>query len=497
MSIPPHWTEARLGDIADVSAGGPAPQDPEDFSPDGLPFVRVQDMGRLGHEVHLTVTADRITTGAAQRQRLRLVPAGAVLFTKSGMSILLNQRAILGQDSYVVSHIGYLLPATDMSQRWLYWFLKTLDFGQLSHATTLPSLKLTKVADITVPLAPKPEQDRIVAEIEKQFTRLDDAVTALKRVQANLKRYRRSVLKAACEGRLVPTEAELARKEGRTYEPASELLKRILAERRAKWEANRKRVYKEPSPPSTSSKPHLPEGWTWASVSQLGFVNSGNTPKGIEGRLLGSGEFPWFKVGDMNSAGNERCMIHTESWLSRKDVEELGLHVQPEGTIIFPKRGGAIATNKKRLLAMPSTYDLNTMGITPLPPVAAYVWHWFQSINLGPLGDGSNVPQINHTDIEPLAIPLPPVGEQGRIVAELDRCLSLLQGVEPLIQQQLARAKTLRQSILRQAFDGKLVPQDPADEPASALLKRIRAEHSTTVPKAKSPKRAAAVMKTG
>ncbi len=85
---------------------------------------------------------------------------------------------------------------------------------------------------------PRAEQDRIVAEIEKQFTRLDAATTALKRVQANLKRYRASVLKAACEGRLVPTEAELARKEGRDYEPADQLLQRILRERRARWEAD-------------------------------------------------------------------------------------------------------------------------------------------------------------------------------------------------------------------------------------------------------------------
>ena len=88
---------------------------------------------------------------------------------------------------------------------------------------------------IPFPLPPLPEQHRIVAEIEKQFSRLDASVAALKRAQANLKRYRASVLKAACEGKLVPTEAELARDEGRDYEPADRLLERILMERRARW----------------------------------------------------------------------------------------------------------------------------------------------------------------------------------------------------------------------------------------------------------------------
>ena len=122
-----------------------------------------------------------------------------------------------------------------------------------------------------IPLAPLPEQRRIVAEIEKQFSRLDASVTALKRAQVNLKRYRSSVLKAACEGKLVPTEAQLAREEDRDYEPADRLLDRILVERRVQWASKPKRrgKYKEPAAPDTSALPELPEGWIWAPVEQL------------------------------------------------------------------------------------------------------------------------------------------------------------------------------------------------------------------------------------
>ena len=126
--------------------------------------------------------------------------------------------------------------------------------------------KGTTVEDIPLPLAPLPEQHRIVAEIEKQFSRLDASVAALKRAQVNLKRYRSSVLKTACEGKLVPTEAQLARDEGREYEPADRLLDRILAERRVQWASQPKRrgKYKEPAAPDTSALPELPEGWVWA-----------------------------------------------------------------------------------------------------------------------------------------------------------------------------------------------------------------------------------------
>ena len=114
-----------------------------------------------------------------------------------------------------------------------YW----KQISQESAGIALQNVNAKKLATLELPLPPLPEQHRIVAEIEKQFTRLDASVTALKRVQANLKRYRASVLKAACEGKLVPTEAELAQSEGRDYEPADRLLERILSERRARWES--------------------------------------------------------------------------------------------------------------------------------------------------------------------------------------------------------------------------------------------------------------------
>jgi type I restriction enzyme S subunit len=120
------------------------------------------------------------------------------------------------------------------------------------------------------PLAPFPEQHRIVAAIEMQFTRLDAGVAALKRVQAGLRRYKASALKAACEGRLVPTEAELARTESRAYEPADALLARILAERRRTWEDSHPgKHYEAPPGPDTRDLPALPEGWVWAMAEQI------------------------------------------------------------------------------------------------------------------------------------------------------------------------------------------------------------------------------------
>jgi type I restriction enzyme S subunit len=296
-------------------------------------------------------------------------------------------------------------------------------------------------------------------------------------VQVSLKRYRSAVLKAACEGRLVPTEAELARKESRSYEPADKLLERILTERRAKWNGRGK--YETPSAPDTGKLPELPEGWCWATVEQVADVQSGNTPSGIENLVSADGDIPWFKVGSMNMPGNEHHLALSDARLTAKSAAKLSLRIIPKGAFVFPKRGGAIATNKKRILAQDSCCDLNMMAIIPASTVAGYLWWWLVSLDLGRLSDGSNVPQINHKDIDPLPFPLPPLAEQQRIVAEVERRLSVVDELAAMVAANLKRADRLRQAILKRAFEGKLVPQDPKEEPAEKLLERISKERKS------------------
>ena len=169
-----------------------------------------------------------------------------------------------------------LNPSDEIDPRFVFYHVVSDDFvsnlNPLQRGTSYPAVRDDDVLAQQIDLPPLPEQRRIVAEIEKQFTRLDASVAALRRTQANLKRYRASTLRAACSGELAPTEAELARAEGREYEPADVLLERILAERRAHWESQEKRRgrYKDPAAPDTSDLPSLPEGWVWATLPQLG-----------------------------------------------------------------------------------------------------------------------------------------------------------------------------------------------------------------------------------
>ena len=189
---------------------------------------------------------------------------GKVAFVSS-----LPQEATLG------TFISLIRVPDSVNPKFIYYQLTSDRVQQdlksrASTTTNISNISTQKLLDTSLLIPPLSDQQHIVNAIETQFTRLDAAVAALKRVQANLRRYRAAVLKAACEGRLVSTEAQLAPAEGRTYEPAAALLERILAERRAKWQAEHPgKKYKEPAGPDVSGLPELPEGWCWATVEQL------------------------------------------------------------------------------------------------------------------------------------------------------------------------------------------------------------------------------------
>ena len=222
--LSPGWCWASLEDVTELIAGNPAPQGAENFNATGIPFVRVQDMGRLGSRIRLVNTKDHLTKAAARD--LRLFPAGAVLFTKSGASTLLNQRAILQRPMCVVSHIAVALPENGVLSEWLHFWLSTVDFAHYAHATTLPSLPLSKIRKIALPLPPFEEQKAIVEAVEEQLSvveRLEADINAKLKAAQHL---RQSILRHAFSGKLVAHDPH--------DEPASALLKRIAAERKAR-----------------------------------------------------------------------------------------------------------------------------------------------------------------------------------------------------------------------------------------------------------------------
>ena len=371
-----------------------------------------------------------------------------------------------------------------MEKKYLHYFLSSPSYwqqiSQESAGIALQNVNAKKLSAITLPLPPLAEQRRIVAVIETQFARLDASAAALRRIQANLKRYRASVLKDACEGRLVPAEAELARSEGREYEPAAVLLERILAQRRARWESQDKRrgKYREPSVPDASTLPQLPEGWAWATVEQLSIRIQYGTSRKASGDAEG---VPILRMGNIQEGALDFSDL---KYLPSQDEEVEKTLLNP-GDLVFNR------TNSPELVGKSAVYKeshpsacfasyLIRVSFTEgcLPDYVCFFINsqhgraYIAQVRSQQVGQAN----VNGTKLAAMPIPLPPLAEQRRIVAEVERRLSVAQQAEAAVEASLARAERLRQSILKQAFSGRLVPQDPGDEPASALLERIRAE---------------------
>jgi len=471
-SLPANWRMGKIGDLLKIRNGYAFKS--SEYQDEGALLIRQSNLG--GKKVSLA-KAKYLPKEYLDKYSNFLVTKGDILI---GMSGSVGKLCSYERDEPALQNqrTGLLEFKDERQRRWIWNYLPLLEVELLKVAkgVAVQNISATQIENFPAPIAPPEQQKKIVEEVEKQLSRLDEAVANLKRVKANLKRYKASVLQAAVTGKLT----EEWRKKNPNTEPADKLLERILTERRQKWEKTElarlrerhaqakidenwqpkndkwKEKYKEPVAPGVSGFPTLPSGWIGVSVIQISFVISGQTPKGIKDMSNG-GEIPWFKVGDMNTEGNEHYICHAETSLTKEQVKHLKLHIQLAGTIIFPKRGGAIATNKKRILKQPSCYDLNTMGIIPAEVCHGYFWIWFQSINLGTLGDGSNVPQINHGDIEPLLVPLPPRDEQVVIVQEVESRLSVAEEIARAVGVNLQRAERLHQSILKQAFSGKLV----------------------------------------
>ena len=300
-----------------------------------------------------------------------------------------------------------------------------------------------------IPLPSIAAQRQIVAEIEKQFTRLDAGVAALRRVQANLKRYHAAVLKVACEGRLVPTEAELAKADGRTCETGEQLLARILADRRKNWHGRGK--YKEPAAPDAANLPPLPAGWKWASCAKIGEAITGFTPPKSNPEFFG-GDVPFFKPTDLDAGYNVREF--------RDSLTEEGAQrgrILPPMSILVTCIGATIGKAGLARVRCTTNQQINALVVPDTFVSPKYVYWYF----LGPFGQrqvlgnasATTLPILNKSRFEALPIPLPPLVEQTRIVAEVERRLSVIEELEVAVAANFQRATRLRQSILRRALE--------------------------------------------
>jgi len=346
-----------------------------------------------------------------------------------------------------------LRPNAGVDANYLAAFLRSPQYrdraSDLAAGTNINNLRASHIEETPIPLPAIDRQREIVAYLDEQLSRLDASVAALHRVQANLKRYRASVLNSACEGRLVPTEAELARQEGRTFETGAELLRGSLAERRRTSLAEGKPF--EPEGPAYPGLPELPEGWSWASAAQAcdPVVDCHNKTAPYTGTGIPLVRTTNIRDGQLLLEGIRFVDEPTYAFWSRrcppKPGDVLFTREAPMGEAAIIPPGLRLCLGQRTMLMRPSSAISSAYLLFAL--TSPVVQRLIQTSAVG-----SGVKHLRVGDVERLPIPLPPLAEQHRIVAETDRRLSLVRVAEAQVSTNLARAQRLRQSILQAAF---------------------------------------------
>ena len=494
--LPPGWQSAILGEVC-LAVQKVRPQDEPDHS---FTYLDIASIDNSDHRIVSPKTYSGANAPSRARQRVR---GGNTLFS-TVRTYLKNIAMVPPEFDGQVASTGFcvLNPSDAIDPRYVFYHTVSDDFvsklNPLQRGTSYPAVRDDDVLAQRIDLPSLPEQRRIVAEIEKQFTRLDASAGALRRTQANLKRYRASVLRAACSGKLVPTEAELARAEGREYEPADVLLERILAERRARWESQEKRrgKYKEPAAPDTSDLPPLPEGWVLATVDQMIVRSEYGTSVKCSYESDG---IPVLRI--PNIVGSEIDLTDLKFANQSLPVDDdRALQV---GDVLMCRTNGSISLiGKTAVIKRPlephhsfASYLLR-FRFVDCPPLSDW-FHLFATSQLGrnyierEAASSAGQHNVSLSLIHRMAVPVPPLAEQHRIVSEVERRLSVIQQAETAVEASVQRAERLRQSILKRAFAGELVPQDPDDEPASVLLERIRAQREAEQAASATKKRSA------
>lgn len=481
LGIHPTWSRVRLRDVSTVLNGYPFNSDR--FSTEsGTPLIRIRNV--------LHGSTNTYYGGGYDDQYL--MQQGDLLIGMDGdfhcarwkgEPALLNQRVCkldVTERNYEARLLDYALPG----------YLAAIN--EATSSITVKHLSSRTVEDIDLPLPPRAEQTRIVEKLEELMSDLAAGVAELKAAQRKLARYRQSLLKAAVEGTLTADWRAARAQTGEPQETGSELLQRILTERRSHWEASQlvrfakqgktppkdwHTKYKEPVQPDTADASALPEGWTWSSLGQCFQVAVGATPSRKESSYWG-GAIPWVSSGEVR---------FTRIRAAKEQITEEGLNntstqINPIGSVLLGMIGEGKTRGQVAILDIEAANNQNCAAIrvseTDVPPEYVYYWLWSRYEETRKGSSGNNQPALNKTIVERIPYPLPPLDELNEIVSRVECSLQQSQQQEVAIAHSLKQSAAQHKNILKVVFAGQLVPQAPNDEPASTLLERIRAERN-------------------
>ena len=453
--VPSNWVWTRLGSIGDWGSGSTPSRGNSDLYGGGITWLK---SGELNDNRALEGSEETVSKLAVEKGSFRINKTGDVLIAMYGATI--GKVAILAESAVTNQAICGCTPFPGVFNQYLFFYLlsQRAQFHSASEGGAQPNISKVKIIWTTFPLPPLAEQHRIVAKVDELMALCDQLEVA----KVEREQCRDSLVAASLQGLNQPTEEEETFREHARF--TFNNLPRITT-RAAHIKQLRQAILNlavrgrlvpqvpgdELEPANTASKINinLPLGWQSRTVFDLAALKSGSSfPSEKE---LSHGEYIYVKVSDMNLPGNQYEITTSTRFISpnKQDLKSL----IPANSIIFPKRGGAIATNKKRLVKTPIFVDSNIMAIV-CPPIIqlSYLYIWFLRIDLWALNSGTSVPQINNKDIGPLVVSLPPLAEQQRIVAKVDELMAICDQLEAQITATEQDSRRFLESVLADAL---------------------------------------------
>ena len=459
-----------------------------------LPILRANNIdGVINYDDLTFVRANLISSE-------QLLRSGDILFAmSSGSRNLVGKSARITQDvkAGFGAFCGVLRPSAGVSNEFLAWTYQTREFrnaiSKVSKGSNINNLKREHLLDYEIPLPPLTEQKRIVAKIEELFSELDAGEASLRRARRQLGVYRQSLLKQAFEGKLT---AQWREEHPELLESPDQLLARIQAERQARyeqqvreWEADGKIGQKPRKPKVTpqltedeyATLPKLPAEWFWEKNERYLFeVKDGthDTPQYVESGI------PFITQKHIQDGmvvfSDFKCISLDDHkrFSERSNVETGDLLISMIGR---PGNCAIVRTNRP--------FSIKNVGLFKFFESLQsnqFLFYFYQSEGglsyIMRFAKGGLQPFLGLTELRFWPVPVCSLPEQQEIVRILDEQFEAIGRNEREIDAALKRSEALRQSILKKAFSGRLVPQDPADEPASVLLERIREGRGDVAP---------------
>jgi type I restriction enzyme S subunit len=490
--MPQSWIQTTLGDISLINPK----LDLVDFSDDlEISFIPMAAVKTESGQVDLTQTRK---LGSVKKGYTPFID-GDVIFAKITPCMENGKIAFLsglkegigfGSTEFHVSR-----PLNDIPRKFIFYFLVQRSYRKDAQGNMTGSAGQLRVStiffrDSRIPLPPLREQHRIVAKIEELFGELDKGVEALKTAQQQLKVYRQAVLKWAFEGKLT----EEWRKQQKNLPAASQLLEQIKTEKEKHAHTTEKKL--KPIAPLTqlelSELPSLPHGWCWTRLGDLAnLITKGASPKWQGFNYVSDVSQLLF----ITSENVRQCYLNISE---PKYLEIAFSSIQKRselkfGDILFNIVGASIGRAAIFNLGVKANIN-QAVCLIRLSEIVLnfYLVNYLNSVQLKKYYENRVVDvaraNLSLDDVSKFPIPFCTIQEQNQIVQEIETRLSVADKLEGTITQSLQQAEALRQSILKKAFAGKLVPQDPSDEPASKLLERIKAEKAALSPVVKKSK---------